>query len=113
MDLDEVTQVLCDKVVPWTMVRGGQTAFLTNELRSNMKIWHHFLYAKLIPTAHLTEVTRCRALLLYSIKKGLTIIVGQRISSNIKHVTLNVSICIPHLTLVTELIAAAGMSTLS
>ena len=38
MDLDEVTQTQCDKVVPWTIVRSAQTAFLTKELRSDMKI---------------------------------------------------------------------------
>ena len=32
MDLNEVTRTLCDKVVPWTMVSGAQTAFLTKEL---------------------------------------------------------------------------------
>ena len=76
MDLDEVTHALCDKVVLWTMVRGEQTAFFTKELQSNMKIWHHFICTQLIPTAHLTEVTRDQALLLYDIKKGLTIILA-------------------------------------
>ena len=54
-----------------------------------------------------------RALLLYGIKKGLSINVGQWISGNIRHVTLNVSIGIPHLTLVIELIAAVGVSIFS
>ena len=52
VDLDEVTQVLCDKVVPCTMVRGAWTAFPTRELRSNMKIWHHFICAQLMPIVH-------------------------------------------------------------
>ena len=38
IDLDKVTQTLCDKVVPWTMVRGAWNAFFTKELRSDMKI---------------------------------------------------------------------------
>ena len=77
VDLDEVTLALCDKVVMWTMVRGTQTVFLTKELQSDMKIWHRFICARLMPTTHLIEVTRDQALLLYNIKKGLTINVGQ------------------------------------
>ena len=77
-----------------------------------MKIWHYFICAWLTPTAHLTEVTKERALLLYDIKKGLTINVGHRISTNIRHAALNVSLGIPHPTLVTELIVAADVSTL-
>ena len=78
-----------------------------------MKIWHHFICARLMPTTHLTEVTRDRALLLSSIKKGLTINVGHWILGNIIHAAKNVSIGIPHLTLVTELIATVGVSTLN
>ena len=66
-----------------------------------------------MPTAHLTEVTRERALFLYGINKGLTINVGHWISANIRHAAQNVSIGIPHPTLVTELIAATSLSTLS
>ena len=47
--------------------------FFTKELWSDMKIWHHFICAQLVATAHLTKVTRKWALLLYSIKKGLSI----------------------------------------
>ena len=52
VDLDEVTWALCNKVVSWTMVWGARTSFLTKELQSNTKIWHHFIYAQLMPTAH-------------------------------------------------------------
>ena len=76
-----------------------------------MKIWHHFIFAQLMPTAHLTKVTRDREHHLYSIKKGLTINVGHWILANIRHATQNMSIGIPHLTLVTELMATTGLST--
>ena len=77
-----------------------------------MKIWNYFICAWLMPTAHLTEVTREQALLLYDIKKGLTINIGHWISANIRHAAQNVSIGILHPTLVTELIAMVGVSTL-
>ena len=58
------------------------------------------------------EVTKKQALILYNIKKGLTINVGHWISVNIRHAALNVSLGIPHPTLVTELIAVVGENTL-
>ena len=78
-----------------------------------MKIWHHFICAQLTPITHLIEVIRERALLLYDIKKGLTINVGHWIAANIRQVALNVSMGIPHPILVTELIAVVGVSTLN
>ena len=48
---------------------------------------------------------------MYDIKKGLTINVGHWISANIRHAALNVSLGIPHQTLVTELIVVTGVST--
>ena len=75
-DLDEVARVLCGKEVHWTMVRGAYTSFITKELLTDMKIWHHFMWAKLCPTSHLMEVTWERALILYAIAKGLSINVG-------------------------------------
>ena len=78
-----------------------------------MKIWHHFICTQLMLIAHLTKVTREWALLLNSIKKGLTINVGHQISPNIRHAAQNVTTGIPHLTLMIELIAAVGLSTLN
>ena len=77
-----------------------------------MKIWHHFICARLMPTTHLTEVTKEWTLTLYGIKKGLSINVGHWISGNIRHVAQNLSLGILHLTLITELIAIVGLSTL-
>ena len=95
-----------------TMFRGAHTVFLTKELWSNVKIWHHFICTQLTPIVHLTRVTRDRALLLYGIKKGLTINVCHWISANIRHAVLNVSLGIPHPTLVTKLIATVIVRTL-
>ena len=110
-ELGEVTKVTCGKVVQWTVVRDMCTTSITKELETDMKIWHHLLCARLCPTSHLMEVTRERALMLYAIAKGLSINVGLWISSNIRHMTNNVNLDLPHLTLITELIAAAGLST--
>lgn len=57
-NLDEVTRVICGRVMNWIVVRGKWTAFPTKELETTMKIWHHFICARLVPTAHMTEVTQ-------------------------------------------------------
>ena len=81
--MDEISQELYNKAGTWTVVRGTRTAFAMKELQPDMKIWHHFVCAYVVPTAHIMKVTRDRALLLYDIKKGLTINVGWWISGNI------------------------------
>ena len=75
-DLDEVIKVIYGKVVNWIVVRGTCISFLTKELVTDIKIWHHFICARLVPTSHLTEVSRERVLLLYAIVKNLSINVG-------------------------------------
>ena len=70
-DMDEVAHEICGKLVNWTIVKRVRTSFLIKELLIEMKTWHHYLCAKLIPTAHLREVTREQDLMLYAINKGL------------------------------------------
>ena len=110
-NLDEVCTMICGGLVQWTIVRGEHTTFPTRELDTTMKIWHHFIYARLIPTTHLTEVTHDRGLLLYGIAKNLSINVGQWINGNIKYLTHNLSLGLPYPTLLTELFVANGLDT--
>ena len=70
-----------------------------------MKVWHHFICARLTPTMHLLKVTKERAVLLYGIQMGLKINVGRWIQSNISHTIYQSSGGIPHPTLLTKLIA--------
>ena len=110
-DLYEVCRVICGGVVRWIVIQGEQIAFSTKELTTSMKVWLHFICARLIPTAHHTKVTHERALFLYAIAKNLSINVGQWIVGNIKHLAQNVSLGILHPTLLTELFFANGMDT--
>ena len=84
MNMDSTTDL--DEVRNWTVVRRTRIAFPTKELESEIKIWHHFICAKLVPTAHLIEVTREQALLLYSIRRTspLTWASGSRAISNMQ-----------------------------
>ena len=49
--------------------------------------------------------------MLYTISKGMSIKVGNWISSNIRHVANNLTLGLPFSKLVTKLIAATGLST--
>ena len=84
-NMEEVSNEICKKGTRWTIVRNKHTHFLSKDLQHNMKVWHHFIYGRLVPIMHTSEVTQERAMLLYGIKKGLKINVGGWINSNIRH----------------------------
>ena len=93
------------------MVRGERTTFPTWVLTLTMKVWHHFIYARLVPSAYHSEVTKDCAYLLYSITKGLNINVGRWIDGNITYAANNTSVGLLHPTLLTELFAANSIDT--
>ena len=109
--MDEVAYKICGKVVNWMVVKGVCTSFLTKELLIEMMIWHLFLCVMLSHTAHLIEVTRERALMLYAISKGLSINVGSWILANILHVVNNLTLGLLFPTLIIELVVVAGLDT--
>ena len=76
-----------------------------------MKVWHYFICARLMPTMHLSEVTKERSVLLYGILMGKKINVGRWVQLIINHAIRQGSGGIPHPTLLTELIAAHGIDT--
>ena len=69
----------------WTIVRDEHAHFPCKDLKQNMKVWHHFICGRLVPTMYTLEVTKERPMLLYGIQKGLKINVGKWINSNIGH----------------------------
>ena len=84
--LIEVTRAICQsRGTQWTIVRDEHAHFPFKDLHPHMKVWHHFICARLMPTMHLSEVTEERVVLLYGIQMGLKINVGQWIQSNIDH----------------------------
>ena len=85
--MDEVSRFICKSgATQWTIVRDKHAHFPFKDLKQHMKVLHHFIFAKLTPTMHLSEITRERAILLYGIQKGLKINVGRWIQSNISHI---------------------------
>ena len=95
----------------WNILRNEHTHFPSKDLHQNMKVWHHFIYGRLVPTIHTSKVTKGRVLLLYGIKKGLKINIGCWIHSNIRHTIRHGSEGIPHPTVLTELITSQVIDT--
>ena len=93
------------------MVREAPAHFPSKDLHPHMKVWHHFICARLVPTMHLSEVTKERAALLYAILMGKKINVGRWIQHNINHAIGQASGGTPHPTLLTELIASHDINT--
>ena len=110
--LTEVTRVICQsRGTQCTIVRDEHAHFPAKDLHPHIKVWHHFICARLRPTMHFSEVTKEQAVLLYGIQMGLKINVGQWIQSNIDQTVHQGSGGIPHSTLLTELIVAHGVDT--
>ena len=105
--MPEVTRIICQsRGTQWAIMKDEHTHFPSKDLYPHMKVWHHFIYARLLPTMHLSEVTKEQAVLLYGIQMGQKINVGRWVQSNISHAIYQGSGGIPHPTLLTELIAA-------
>ena len=110
--MTEVTRVICQsRRTQWTTVKDAHAHFPSKDLYQHMKVWHHFIYARLMPTMHLSEVTKERVVLLYGILMGKKINVGRWVQLNISHAIRQGSGSTPYPILLTELIAAHGIDT--
>ena len=112
-NMAEVARVICQcKGTKWTIVRDERAHIPFEDLQQHMKVWHHFICARLTPTMNLLEVTKEWAVLLYGIQKRLKINVGRCIQPNISHTIRQGSGGIPHPPLLTELIASYRIDTM-
>ena len=75
-NMEEISAEICGRVTKSDIVRGVHAHFPLRDLQQNMKVWHHFICGRLVPTLHTLEVTKEKTLLLFGIKKGLKINVG-------------------------------------
>ena len=70
-NMTEVTRAIClSRGTRWTIVKEAHAHFPSKDLHPHMKVWHHFICARLMPTMHLSEITKERAALLYAILRG-------------------------------------------
>lgn len=56
-------------------------------MKLNSKVWLYFVASNLIPTTHLSDITKDRAIFIHSIMMGLTITFGYVIFKAMTHIT--------------------------
>lgn len=90
---ERIIKHLCQKApdTKWTIKDGEISCFPANALDVVEKAWHMFIGAKLMPTTHLSDVHKDRAVLLYAIVKGYSIDVGKVIHQSITKSLKNTS----------------------
>ncbi|KAG8369557.1 hypothetical protein BUALT_Bualt14G0025800 [Buddleja alternifolia] len=83
LNLDDIILNLCDGRTRWKENAGGPTSFSSGALTREMRAWHYFVCARLLPSSNTSNVHVKRAGLLYDISTGLGIDVGEVIMNNI------------------------------
>ena len=80
----EILRVLTNGTREWKLNNEGHTVHLkTKHLAYILKVWHHFITSRLIPTTNVYEVTTKRALLNFDILHDIPFDVGQVIEDAI------------------------------
>ena len=58
-NMEEVSSAICKSGDTWwTIVRDEHAHFPSKDLQQNMKVWHHFICGRLMPTMPTYEVTK-------------------------------------------------------
>ena len=108
-DPQEILEALCDGPARWTIKQNTESAFEARYLANYTKVWFHFVCSRLIPSTHISEVTKDRALILLAIERGEPLNVGAIINSGIHNALQKNSISLPFPSLLTELFLNAGV----
>ncbi|EOY21561.1 Uncharacterized protein TCM_013376 [Theobroma cacao] len=83
IDFDEVLGSISILGTEWKVHRGVPILFKANAMDSDYKVWYHFLTTNMRLVKHLSDVTKDRTVLLYSIATKKSIDIGQLIFNNI------------------------------
>ena len=82
LDLQEVVDTIGPSTV-WKMSSGESITVVTNNLRQYAKIWHYFIGSQLIPSSHLSDVMKDRAILILCILTSRSIDIGSIMHASI------------------------------
>ncbi|EXB85442.1 hypothetical protein L484_023674 [Morus notabilis] len=93
-----------------TGLQNTESAFEARYLANYTKVWFHFVCTRLIPSTHISKVTKDRALVLLAIERGEPLNLGAIINSGIHHALRKHNISLPYPSLLTELFLAAGVA---
>ena len=85
VDTTEIIEYLCKPGTTWKMTRVGiheePSLFVARALNQRARVWLYFVSARMLPTTHVSEVTKERATLLYCLMSGRSIDVGHHLFS--------------------------------
>lgn len=110
LDLEQVILKLCRPGTQWKFRGHEALSFKTSELSVTNKVWHSFICAKLLPVTHISDVTRERAILVYTIVTGKSIDVGRLVGQSIRHCRrASTTGGLAHPSLITALCRQAGV----
>ena len=80
---NDIIELLTQNRVRWKTTENDVIYFPSSGMNYEIKAWHYFIYAKLLPSGNTYEVKKERAILNYAIQKGLSIDVGRIIETSI------------------------------
>ncbi|KOM52225.1 hypothetical protein LR48_Vigan09g088400 [Vigna angularis] len=112
VDYEEVERTLCVRGGHFKRNRSGAPIHLTRpHLTPLAKYWMAFAHANIQPYSHVSDINVPRAILLYSILRGLNIDIGQVIADEIQSCARGATSKAPlgHPSLITYLCEAAGI----
>ncbi|EOY13933.1 Uncharacterized protein TCM_032752 [Theobroma cacao] len=79
-DCNEIISTLCIEGAQWKTSHGEPVSFKRSVMKKELKVWLHFVAARLLPSTHISDVTKDRAVLIYAIVTHKSIDVGKVIS---------------------------------
>ena len=85
VDLTKIVNAICKFATQWTMSNKEACSMKASTLTKDAKVWHYFMGARFMPSSHLSDVTKDRAILIYCILSGKTIDVGSILHASILH----------------------------
>lgn len=109
---NEIIARLCKPDTTWKTneFHGEKTSFPQQSLSRYGKAWYAIICSNIMPTHHLSDVTRERAILLFAIVMGLKVDIGALIQDSIKKAIQSNTISgLPHPSLITHLCKQAGV----
>ena len=109
VDLKEIVNTICKPGTQWKMSNREATSVKTSTLTNEAKIWHYVVGARFMPSSHLSDVTRDRAILIYCIISEKTINVGSVMYASILHSIKGVAVNLYFPSLITALCGKAGV----
>ncbi|PIN20995.1 hypothetical protein CDL12_06316 [Handroanthus impetiginosus] len=85
---DNVPERICKTEVEWSLKRdNNRKSFKSSLLTRESRYWLRFISSRMLPTSHLSDVSKERAILIYAIYEDVPIDMGFMINDVIKKAT--------------------------